>query len=66
MTDYALEQIDDIWTIVKNGEDIGRVISKRDGEAILSELKGYGNGVLRDRVLSAVNDAIEGEFEETA
>jgi hypothetical protein len=60
---YTLEEIDDIWTLLKDGEVLCRVISKPDGEALLEEFKSSGSGALRDRLLSAVNDAIEETFD---
>lgn len=64
MTVYTLEEIDDIWTLLKDGDVLCRVVGERDGDALLAELQSSGSVALRDRLLSAVNDAIEETFDD--
>lgn len=69
MPDYHCIMIEDLPTIVrgKMGQDIdatiGRALTQKDGEAIVAELNRAGTEGLRDRVLTAVNDAIEEAFD---
>lgn len=66
MIDYLVEKVDDIWTIFKGEEPLGRVISQRDGNAIIDELHRCRSADLRDRIIRAVTDAIEDEFDQEA
>ena len=55
---------DDIPTIMRGAETIGRALTKRDGAAIVDVLNSLSTD-LRDQILSAVSDAIEGCFDGT-
>ncbi len=62
---YHVEMTEDGLPMIVNGDgvEIGRALTKQDGEAIVEELNKSSSATLRDRVLSAVNDAVEGCFE---
>lgn len=56
---------DDLPTIVRGDETIGRALTPRDGQALVDELNhSRSPDGLRDQLLSAVTDAIEEAFEE--
>lgn len=57
-------EIDGIWTVFKGDMPIGRAVSKKDADDFAEALNGLLSADLRDRLLSAVNDAIEECFED--
>jgi hypothetical protein len=59
MTDDGLPEILD-----EQGIAIGRALTKQDGDAIVDVLNGCFVVVLRDRLLDAINDAVENIFDE--
>jgi hypothetical protein len=59
----AAEQ-DDIWTVFQGEMPIGRAVSRKDAEDFCTALNGLLGADLRDRLLSAVNDAIEECFDD--
>lgn len=69
---YHVVMTDDIPMILRgqiggHGEDVGRALTRRDGEAIVAELnrlEDLHNDALREALLSGVTDAIENCFEE--
>ena len=56
-------EIDGIWAVYQGDMPIGRAISKKDADDFVSALNGVLAADLRDRLLSAVTDAIEECFE---
>lgn len=59
---YASEE-DSIWTVYEGNAPIGRALSKKDAESFVETFNGVLGDHLRDRLLTAVNDAIEEIFE---
>jgi len=54
---------DGIWTVHQGIMPIGRALTQRDAEAFVEALNGILGNDLRDRLLSAVNDAVEECFD---
>lgn len=59
---HASEE-DAIWTVYQGHMPIGRAISKKDAEDFVEAFNKVLGDDLRDRLLAAVNDAIEECFE---
>jgi hypothetical protein len=54
---------DGIWTVHQGTMPIGRALTKMDADAFVEALNGILGDDLRDRLLSAVNDAVEECFD---
>lgn len=52
-----------IWTVFQGDMPIGRAISRKDADDFCAALNGLLGADLRDRLLSAVGDAIEECFD---
>lgn len=63
---YSLIMSDDGLPLIVRGpelETIGRALTRADGEQIVEELNCAGAAALRDKLLAAVEDAIENCFD---
>lgn len=54
---------DGIWTVNQGDMPIGRALTERDARSFVDALNGVLADDLRDRLLSAVNDAVEECFD---
>lgn len=54
---------DGIWTVYKDHMPIGRALTKKDADDFVEAFNGLLGNDLRDRLLSAVNDAVEECFD---
>jgi GGDEF domain-containing protein len=63
MSFYTLEK-DGIWTVYKDDHTpIGRALTLKDAHDFVAAFNGIVGHDLRDRLLSAVNDAVEECFD---
>jgi hypothetical protein len=60
---FAATEEHGIWTVHQGVLPIGRALTKRDADCFVEALNGVLGDDLRDRVLSAVTDAIEECFD---
>ena len=60
---FEATEEDGIWTVYQGDMPIGRALTKRDAESFVDALNGILGTDLRDRLLSAVNDAVEECFD---
>ena len=60
---FETSEEDDIWTVYQGCMPIGRALTRRDAESFVEALNGILGNDLRDRLLSAVNDAVEECFD---
>ncbi len=60
---FVASEEDGIWTVFQGGMPIGRTVGRKDAEDFVAALNGLLGADLRDRLLSAVNDAVEECFD---
>lgn len=60
---FEATEEDGIWTVGQGDMPIGRALTKKDADAFVDALNGILGDDLRDRLLTAVNDAVEECFE---
>lgn len=60
---FEASEEDGIWTVYNGMMPVGRALTKRDADNFVEALNGILGDDLRDRILSAVNDAIEECFD---
>jgi hypothetical protein len=60
---FEISEEDGIWTVYQGSMPIGRALTRKDAEAFFDALNGLLGNDLRDRLLSAVNDAVEECFD---
>ena len=60
---FYAEEENGIWTVYQGGMPIGRALTKKDADDFVEALNGLLGNDLRDRLLSAVNDAVEECFD---
>ena len=60
---FEATEEDGIWTVFNGDMPIGRALTKRDADSFADALNGMLGDDLRDRLLAAVNDAVEECFD---
>lgn len=60
---FTAEDEDGIWTVFQGDMPIGRALTEKDAVDFVEALNGVLGNDLRDRLLSAVSDAVEECFE---
>lgn len=63
MDRFEASEDDGIWTVRNGDMPIGRALTKKDADDFVQAFNGILGNDLRDRLLSAVNDAIEEVFD---
>jgi len=60
---FETSEEDGIWTVFQGTMPIGRALTKKDADDFVEAFNGLLGNDLRDRLLSAVNDAVEECFD---
>ena len=60
---FTASEEDGIWTVYQGSMPIGRALTKKDSDDFVEAFNGLLGVELRDRLLSAVNDAVEECFD---